>query len=177
MSWIQEQLARRAGQPQQAPPGVQNPYPSAGVARTVAPPPNVPGYPGQMPPAMVQPNGAIFVPEGVQLSAYQRAAAAVGDKGRTSLCPECGEDALYQVTTGENGMPLRNGLPRPNCMNCGYPNMQAGSLHGGASVAKPSGPAKRARQLVDHVVQVFDSNGRAVDAYEPQVSSIASRYV
>lgn len=173
MSWIQDALAKRQQQPPQ--PYGQPQYPPPGAPRTVAPP-NVPGYPGQMPQAVVAPNGSINVPEGIQLSAYQRAAAAVGDKGRTSVCPECGGDSLYQVTTSENGMPLRN-IPRPNCMNCGWPNMQAGSLHGGASVAKPAGPTRQARQLQNHAVSVYDDRGRVLDTFEPQASSIASPYV
>jgi hypothetical protein len=129
-----------------------------------------------VPQVYTSPDGSIHVPEGVQLSAYQRAAAAVGDRGRTKQCPECHQDSLYQVTTSENGMPLRD-PPRPTCMNCGWPYMQSSSLHGSASVAKATGPGRKARQLHDRPVMVYDDRGRVVEAFEPQASSAGGSYV
>lgn len=59
-------------------------------------------------------------------------------------CPECGSGnytvAAKQVT--QNGE-----VSSWRCYDCGYPKIQAGSRHGGASSASSSGPTQKAKQV------------------------------
>lgn len=176
--WLARRLAARQGQPPPPPQGQpQYGYPQLGQPpQTVAPgyapsrvaPPQVPTYPapGQPPTSLPSPNDISreIDPEN-PFDTMVRAAAVRGDLQRTTLCPECHQDSVYQPLTNESGYPLRT-PPAPHCTNCGWPRMQSGSLHGGATALKPQGRAKPARQLSNHVVTV-DWDGMAA-AYEPQ---------
>jgi hypothetical protein len=186
--WLARRLAARQGQPPTPPQGQpqygQPPYPPPGAPQTVAPgyapqgyapnrvaAPQVPSYPapGQPPTSLPSPNE---IPRHVNVEdpydTMVRAAAARGEVQRTwagGPCPECHQDTVYQPTTNESGYPLRF-PPAPTCTNCGWPRMQAGSLHGGATALKPQGRARPARQLTNHVVTV-DWDGMPA-AFEPQ---------
>lgn len=193
--WLARKLAERQNQPppppfqlpppqgwpqQQPPPG----YPQQGYQQqTVAPPgyqpppPQVPGY-GQQYQQQPQVLGPMNPndPQFAGMSAYQRTVIAVGDKGRTATCPECHKDSLYQITHGENGGVLRM-LPAPVCTECGYPNVQSGSLHGNLAMAKATGPTKHARQLSSHTVNTYDDRGRIIETFEPQRAGQGGTYV
>lgn len=87
----------------------------------------------------------------------------------TGVCPNCRKPSLFQQDRAENGMKLR--MPaQPHCYECGWPNLQAGSRNGPASLLKARGEAKAARQLPrDHTVVVMD--GSIPVAYAPQPGS------
>lgn len=179
--WLARRLAARQGQPPPPPQGQpqygQPPYPPPGGYQTVAPPgyapnrvaaPQVPSYPapGQPPTSLPSPNDiSRDVNPNDPFDTMVRAAAARGEIQRTRECPECHQDSVYQPLANESGYPYKV-PPAPHCTNCGWPRMQSGSLHGGATALKASGRAKPARQLSNHIVTV-DWDGMPA-AYEPQ---------
>lgn len=67
-------------------------------------------------------------------------------KENSGKCPECGSGNFFARKYTENGMTLRIEAA-PRCFDCGFPVIQAGSAHGGATAARNEGPAHSARQL------------------------------
>lgn len=181
--WLARKLAeRQAQQPPQ--PYPQQAYPPQTVAAPPGYPSNYPQTQGwQQPPQQQyqQPAPQGFPAPGEidrtvdpndPFGTAVRVAMAGKVEQRTSTCPECHQDTVFQPLTNENGYPLRM-PPAAYCTNCGWPRMQSGSIHGGASLMKPSGPGKMARQLKDHTVEIYDSTGRVTGAYEAQPGGIS----
>lgn len=81
-------------------------------------------------------------------------------KEDSGVCPECSSGNYFARKYTESGMPLRVAAS-PQCFDCGYPIIQAGSTRGGATSARNDGTATRARQLPKgHEVTVVGEGGR-----------------
>lgn len=112
--------------------------------------------------------GAQVEDDGTVALLYNSAAQTGGSKlvrENTSKCPNCG-GTMFARAHSENGMPLR--VPAmPQCGDCNYPVVQAGSTGGALASAKGGqGPAQAARQLPrNHRVTVLD--GSTSMTYEP----------
>lgn len=108
--------------------------------------------------------GAPMQDDGVMALLANAAQATGGSKKAkedSGTCPECNSGNYFAQRRTENGMPLRIEAA-PRCFDCGYPIIQAGSSHGGATAARADGTATRARQLgKGHRVSVVDG-GRTV---------------
>jgi hypothetical protein len=68
-------------------------------------------------------------------------------------CPQCHSRNYFSRMYAENGMLLRN-PPAPQCHDCGYPLVQAGSVGGTkgvATVSKGSRPAHQPTQNPDYI--------------------------
>lgn len=180
--WIARKLAERLNQPP-APAYPPPAYPQQTVAPSNYPRTQQPAiqqpqpqqqflYPGQQQPLP----SAVPAPQDIDRTVDPndpfgtaiRAALAASDTGHTTLCPECHQDSVYQPTTNESGYPLRD-IPLPRCTSCGWPRLQSGSIHGGATLAKSSGRAKAARQLSNHNVEIYGAvPGIPVGGFEAQ---------
>lgn len=156
MATTSDWWSRRLGsQPPAAPPAAPSVY--------------QPVLPGSQPPP--QPLASDQIQTGdAYMDQVGRAAIATGgskqvqeDSGR---CPECGSGNYFSRNYTEQGMRMRNPAAA-RCYDCGFPLIQAGSSHGGATTARTDGTATRARQLPkDHAVTVVDG-GRSV-TYQPR---------
>lgn len=172
--WIAAKLAAAAGQQPQAPvrPGYPTQY--GPPANPYAQPQQQPVYGQPAPPQGVVTSADLSTPEGVAHLAQQ--AVAGKQLAQTLWCEECGQNSLFTITKDENGRPLSRPVTR--CLNCNWPNLQAGSIHGGATVAKPQGRVHKARQLVDHVVEIQGgAPGRIQGAYAPQGKGSDQDYI
>lgn len=105
--------------------------------------------------------GAQVADDGHVAMLIQAAESTGGSKRvreNSGICPECASPNYFARAFTENGMPMR--MPAaPRCYDCGYPVVQAGSARGGATSARRSGPAQRARQLpASHTVTMLDGS-------------------
>lgn len=113
-------------------------------------------------------HGQRIADDGHMQMLHDAAAATGGSRAAregTGRCPECGSGNYFSRDRTENGMPITRGVvPSPQCFDCGYPIIQAGSAHGGATMAGSRGgaPAGKARQLAPgHAVSV-NVNGQTM---------------
>lgn len=146
--WWSRRLSQATGQPPAPPPG-----------STAAPPTSPRAAPGY---TSYDADGAQVADDGT-MATLATAAAATGGSARvredSGHCPECGSGNFFARRYTEQGMALRMEAA-PRCFDCGYPVIQAGSSHGSASSVRPSGPARRARQLPsNHAVTVVADGG------------------
>lgn len=87
-------------------------------------------------------------------------------KEDSGTCPECGSGNFFAQRRTENGMPMRVEAAA-RCFDCGYPIIQAGSSHGGATSARVDGTATKARQLgKGHRVTIVD--GGRTHTFDPR---------
>lgn len=112
--------------------------------------------------APIQPLPEQYVEQGGDgvLDVLARAAMETGGSKRvkedSGSCPECGSGNYFARKYNENGMPMRIEAA-PHCYDCGYPIIQAGSAHGGATSARAEGKTQAARQLgAGHKITVQD---------------------
>lgn len=102
--------------------------------------PTQPITPPTMPPTFaVQPKPATYAqPQNPSYPPNQQLSP------QAPLCPEC-NSANYSVAAKQV---TQNGQVESwRCYDCGYPIVQAGSKHGGATSAPSQGGAQRARQV------------------------------
>jgi ribosomal protein S27AE len=103
--------------------------------------------------------GQPIADDGVMTALVNAALSTGGSKKvkeDSGTCPECGSGNFFAQRRTENGMPLRIEAAA-RCFDCGYPLIQAGSSHGGATAARADGTATKARQLgKGHRVTVVD---------------------
>lgn len=172
--WWARKLGTQPAQQQQptAPPTIM-----PGMHQAPAYPQQPPVIPQYVPPGQPQPppgpqsvvsynqqTGQPMADDGI-MSQVMTAALATGGsqkvKEDSGTCPECGGGNYFAQRRTENGMPLRIEAA-PRCFDCGYPLIQSGSAHGGASAARvDSNKVTRARQLPkNHAVTVVGEGGR-----------------
>ena len=101
--------------------------------------PSQPSQPVNLPPTAVSPRPATYAqPEMPSYPPSQQMTP------QSPLCPEC-RSANYAVAAKQI---TQNGQVESwRCYDCGYPLIQAGSQHGGATSAGASGPAQKSRQV------------------------------
>lgn len=123
---------------------------------TTSPTPGSAQYPTTGPPPPIPPFGQ---PSGFLDAAARWQGSEAAQRTESGHCPECGSGNYFARKRSEQGMPMR-AEAAPHCFDCGYPVVQAGSSRGSAATARPSGPAKQARQLPSgHAVQVVADGG------------------
>jgi Zn ribbon nucleic-acid-binding protein len=133
-------------------------YPGA-VQQPVAPQVGAhPLLPGQLAAAQQAPpqqfysydanTGAQIADDGHVAVLYESALQTGGTKKRleaNGVCPECNGTNFFAQTHDENGMAYRSGPKSPQCFDCGFPIVQAGSRTG-ALAGSSSGKGQRPRQ-------------------------------
>lgn len=150
--WWARRLSGQTPAPQAPPLG------TPAAPRYVAPPP-----PPTFTPATYDAQTGLPAADDGVMAIIANAALQTGGSKRvkedSGICPECGSGNFFARRYTEHGMPLRMEAA-PRCYDCGYPIIQAGSQHGGASSARNEGPTKAARQLPkNHAVTVIDGGG------------------